>query len=201
MLLPACGSKHKDEKELSSQAELYDTGMELISTMDEMLKSEEYKALFVSGNGLDSVIDTVNTDDYGSPVAVYRISMPEEKKLLKTMGYSDSWNKLSDNLKEQVKNRLSFSSIATIINGTFGGSEKLAFSSAFIASDKLDTLTLEEPTTFLYIFEKGTPIAITFNEYGAVTGQFIFIEDTDTLSKVKSIFRHYNCTVSEVDFN
>lgn len=187
----------------SKDDELYESGLELISVMNEMIQSDEYaKIFFSSTNSVESILETVNTNDYDSPTAVYRINLPRNtESLLNLSGDSkEMWNDLSNDLKKQLKNRFSFSSIPTMINGA-KGSSFVAFTSAYTAADIKEKINLDKNTTFLYVFEKGTPIAVTFTKYGGIQGQFVFLDNADSLSAIKNTFKNYQCTVDNVDFN
>jgi hypothetical protein len=109
------------------------------------------------------------------------------------------WAKLPENLKEQVENRMSFSMLVSLLNGQ-QGSDVLAFSSMYTAADTDSRVRVTENTTLLYIFEKGTSIAVTFTEQGTMQGQFIFLPKTDSFEEVQTTFAQLGCTVTEVDF-
>ena len=194
----ACGTFEK-----KSQAKnLYYVGLDTISIMEEMIQSEEYCEIMGSGAQFFETAILADTNDYDSPIAVYSISMPDVNDLLEIASDhgADQWNSLSDNLKRQLQNRISFSTIISVINGQ-QGAQRLAFSSVYTAFDRREDIKVDDTTIYLYVFEEGIPIAVTFSEYGAVTGQFVFLEDIDTLKKARDVFEEYNCSVTKVDFD
>ncbi|MBR4868298.1 MAG: hypothetical protein IKU10_03995, partial [Clostridia bacterium] len=195
--LSACGTSVKKD---SQDIDLYHTGLDMISIMEEMIQSEEY-ADIIGANDVEELLAAVDTNDYDSPIAVYSISMPEITDLLKIAADEDGeqWNRLSDNLKKQIEDRLSFSTIVNMINDQQGGAKIISFSSIYTAFDKNKNIKVDDTTVYLYVFAEGTPIAITFSESGGVNGQFVFLEDIDTLSKARTAFEKYQCTVTKVD--
>ncbi len=210
ILLTGCSFVNLGSKDLMQEisdenqyadTELYKMGLDLISIMNEMIQSKEY-ADILNANGLESVVETVDTNDYDSPIAVYNVSLPETTQLLKLISNynTDSWDNLSENLKNQIKNKTSFSTVTANINAQ-KGAENVAFSSMYTAFVKSEVLNIKESTVFLYVFEEGVPIAITFSEYGNIQGQFVFLENIDTLSDARSVLEKYNCSVSEIDID
>ena len=198
LILSGCGTSEKKE---SQDIDLYHAGLDIISTMEEMIQSEEYSDI-IGTNDVEELLKTVDTNDYDSPIAVYSISMPEITDLLRiTDDYdADQWNRLSDNLKEQIERKLSFSTIVSMINAQ-QGAQKIAFSSVYIAFDEDENIKVDDTTIYLYVFEKGIPIAITFSESGSINGQFVFLEDIDTLSNARATFEKYKCSVIKIDVN
>ena len=196
--LAACG---KAEPKASSATELYEAGLELISVMEEMIQSQEYAAIMGSPS-IDSMATDADTGDYDSPIAVYQISMPNITAYLKRTNAQNMelLNSLSRNLRKQVENRFSFSVMINYINST-KGNNAIAFSSIYVATDKNDDLRIDEPTVLLYIFEEGIPIAVSFSEYGAMHGQFVFLEDNFNYSTLKAFFKELDCTVKRVDID
>ena len=202
VLLAGCTSSmhEEDDRSLSDDTELYRAGLDLISVMDEMIRSEEYAELMGINDLYEPVWGKVNTGDYDSPVAVYKILPPKFSDMLKVAGEdaTDSWDKLSHNVKKQVENRMSFSSIfSSSYNGRVGA-DCLALSVAYQASDRNDDIFVEEESYLLYVFEEGTPVLVTFTEYGSIRGTFLFLENTDDLDEIKSSFKEFNCSVIKI---
>lgn len=198
LTLSGCGTFVKKD---SQNIDLYHAGLDMISTMEEMIQSEEY-ADIMGFIGEDELLEMVDTNDYDSPIAVYCISMPEITDLLKIADdfVTDQWNRLSDNLKEQIEKRLSFSTIVSMIN-THKGSKILAFSSCYIAFGENENIKVDDTKIYLYVFEEGIPIAITFSESGSIIAQFVFLEDIDTLSNARDAFEEYGCSVIKIDID
>lgn len=199
LLFTACGTENSG---YSSDKELYEFGHKIVLLMEEMIESDEYAQL-MSAN-VDYVVEVremVGTVDYSSPKAVYRIVVPKIERLTDLLLGSDKtlWNNLSDNLKKQVENKVTASVISSIIVATEKGYEYVAFSSMYTASDMNESIKLEEPTVFMYVFEDDVSILVSFTRYGGANGRFAFYEGVDTLEGAKAIFEKYECSVSKVD--
>lgn len=184
----------------TSDKKLCDIGLELISVMNEMVKSDEYAKLIGGDSSYLSVREDVNTDDYDYPTSVYKISPPNaEELLLKVVDDDDIvyWNDISNNLKKQIENRIGINNIVSVINSSRGTYE-IGFSSLYTAIEKDTQFKVKKDTTLLYVFESGTPIIITFSESGIITGQFLFLGDVYTLSDIRDIFGEYECDVKKI---
>lgn len=189
----------KSVRKDSQDVDLYHAGLDMISIMEEMIQSEEY-ADIIGADGVEELLELVDTNDYDYPTAVYSISMPEIHDLIKILDFSvaDQWNGLSDNLKGQIEKKITFSTIVSMINAQ-QGSQRIAFSSVYTATDKNENIKVDDTIIYLYVFKEGTPIAITFSKSGSVVGQFVFLEDIDTLSNARAAFEKYKCIVTKID--
>lgn len=202
MLLAGCKADDSGTRNAGTDEKLCSAGRELALIMEEMIQSEVYTRLYANGGGgIDDIRSEVNTNDYDSPTAIYKITLPETEGLLTRMNPSSAllWGSLSDNLKKQIENRMNFSMVASAVNGA-KGSSYLAFSSMYIATGVNESVAVETPVTYLYVFEKGAPIAVSFTERGGVQGQFLFMDDTETLSGVRNFFRSFGCRVERVEY-
>lgn len=194
--------EHESNNEFSSEKDLYNIGLEITKIMNDMVRSEEYASFLNGDRNFPDVIDVVNTNDYDSPTSVYSIEMSNSKDLLLEKLLTDeekaAWNNLPNNLRKQFENKISFSSIISVINGQ-NGSQKIHFSSSYIAFEKFESLNIKEKMIYLYVFEKGTPIVVTFSESGYAQGQFLFLNTDNNLSEIRNAFEPYQCSVQRVD--
>lgn len=203
LLLSLCACKketadeNKDEIRKASKNEMYELGLDLVSVLDEMVKSEDYASIMSTG-ALDEVISQVNTDGYDKPSHVYSLKLPSSDELLgmANLDNNENWNALSDTLKDQLKNRLNFSVFITSVNNA-RGSKIVAFSSAYIATDYCEDKKLQD-IVYLYFFEDGTPIAVTFNKRGNISAQFLFAENIENIEKAKDFFKELNAEIEEI---
>ncbi|MBE5754072.1 MAG: hypothetical protein E7340_01870 [Clostridiales bacterium] len=108
-------------------------------------------------------------------------------------------DKLSDNLKEQIEYKFSFS---TIINTLNNNDYKTAvLSNSFKATKTFDG-KISSSEVYLYTFETGKAIAVIFEPFGekqfTATGYFVFVENLSSLSKIREVFEPFGCTVENI---
>lgn len=192
--LTACGNNsisHNEEK-------LYNLGIEVTKTMGEMACSDDYISLYTSIEFDDEILQFQATD-YDKPIAVYSASLPSAKDILSKIGSEniDAYDKLSDNLKEQLEYRLSFSSIISSINAK-SGANTMALCSLLTATKYDKDIELNKSIAYLYIFEKGMPIAVTFTESGYANGQFLLLNGSKSYEDISEIFNIYSCKVDKI---
>lgn len=174
-LLPAPAAVSAEEPQ---GPDYYQAGMETVAMMDEMVKSKDFILMLSGSDRTDGIRETVNTGDYGSPTAVYSVRLEDARSLVeKTYRAEDleRWNNLPDVLQEQLLKRVSVQSLCNIINGRTG-TDQLAFASLVTAIVRNDSLPGGEPLSYLYFFEKGTPILVTFGYHGS-SGIFLFLPE------------------------
>jgi hypothetical protein len=166
--------------------------------MDEMIRNEAYVEIMGGGSLVYDMVEEFRDYEYSSPTAVYCISPPQVTDMLRFTGTGDTgeaWNMLSDNLKEQLEYRVSFNTVISALNSK-KGSSIMAYAALYTAMDKDESVRVNEPTVFLYVFEKGIPVAVTFDEGGRMQGQFVFLDDVNNLS---SLFAQLNCSVTQIN--
>ena len=198
LLFAGCGNSGSNGV-IASDMELYDAGIEITSVMGDMVRSKAYAEIMGLSESCEEVLEMVDGANYDSPISVYRITFPESEEFLKVTGQinGDLLDELSPEVREQFMKRVNPNSVViTAFNASYGA-DAMAFAATYTASSKSDTLSIEKPTLLLYIFEKGKPIAVTFNEDGSITGQFVFLENIETLSDVEAFFEK-PCEVSVI---
>lgn len=180
-LFTGCGNAKQEDSEIQS-SNLLTKGDEIVSLMNEMVRSESYQAAVVSGDSLQSEIDKIADGDYTASSAVYEISIPDATydNIMSISMDGDKKDDMSDELYAYLEQRM-LSSIACQINGAYVGASYLAVSSVFSASKTFVNSDMESDTIYLYIFENGYPVMISFvrGDDGAVsaTGYFIMYSD------------------------
>ncbi len=184
----------------ASDKELFDIGMDLIGIQEEMIESDAYRSIMgvrVSDETMEKLAEGV----YDSPSAAYSITLADPDALLKFLTDTDGkdWKDMSETLQEQIKLRISFTSIFTAINSAHGV-DAVVISTQCAASKKLETLALDEEKIFLYVFETGTPIAVWYRDGGA-SSYFLFLEEADTLEDIRKAFAPYKCDVEKLNIN
>ena len=178
--------------------DLNKSGVEITTVMGEMVNTEAFREM--SGVS-ETQIELVKAKDYDTPTRVYKITTPTFDWFMQNMGdMEEEFNGLSDSLKEQVNKRYSFASVINMLNNQYG-LDATILSSIFIASKTFDG-KLESSVIYLYTFETGRAIAVSFEPFGekqfTATGYFVFAEDLSSLSAVRDAFEPIGCTAEEV---
>ncbi len=186
---------------------LYEKGLEMTKGMEELVKSDLYFESVTSGiEKVNKARQNFIANDYDSPTKVYSISMLSREKaeelcvgLLKTDELREQWNNCNDFVKEQILNKCTMQSIYTWINNK-QGIDAISFCSLYYAMKQFDGFDLKEEISYLYIFETGKPIIVTFEKSAngmKATAQFLLLEDT-TLSGVRDEFSKFGCNVEVI---
>ena len=186
------GEGNKETKEVN----LYESGIETALVMEEMAESENFKTLL---GAPEYDFPNALAEDYKAPVSVYSISTPTYEQyfhLLETAKegeagpFTETWNSLSDALKDQINKRVSFSTITNLVLSSHVGVSELSVSSIYRAYLRFDG-ALEEEISYLYVYEVGAPIIVTFTpaccDVYSATGQFLLGLDCSSLDKVREL--------------
>ncbi len=183
---------------------LYQKGIEITTTMGEMVNSETYVEMM--GVPSNSNIDLIKAKDYDTPICVYKISSPSFDAFVQNLNLDKTkLDELSENLKEQIENKYSFSTIINLLNQevfNIYGTDALVLSSSFVANKVFDG-KISSSSMYLYTFETGKAIAVVFTPFGEnkfkASGHFVFTEDISSLSKAREIFEPFGCTVENAN--
>lgn len=194
LAMTACGKSHNSHYE----EVLFDLGIEVTKTMQEMVYSDEYISLYTAIEFEDEIVK-FQAMDYDSPIAVYSVEIPNAKDILSKLGIEniEEYDKLSDNLKEQLDHKVSFSSIISSINAQ-SGTNTMALCSLLTATKDDKDVELDKSIAYLYVFEKGIPIAVTFTKSGYANGQFLLLNDSNSYEDISEIFNTYSCEVDKI---
>ena len=163
----------------------YSIGLDVTATLNEMLQDQDYLELFYTSDSVLSLAQTeLNTGDYDSPTAVYRLTLKEPQEwILQILPESDleKLNAMSPALQEQLWNRMRGTGyMANIINSK-KGTEILALTSVIQVLLNKPELETEEAEYFLFVFEKGLPVLVTYGHHQA-SGIILALEQTETKS-------------------
>ena len=164
---------------------LKEYGEDVISLMVEMLNSEEYQALYSIPSSYDDEFDMLQKGDYSKSIAVYELSIPKEVLLDSNIDK----NGLSDKLYEYICSS-AYTSFAARIN-QLSGIDSMSISTIFAAQKIYAYKGVDTNTIYLYVFENGCPIAVTFvaseNTALRAVGYFIINEKfiTDNEESIK----------------
>lgn len=174
------------EEEAAATPDFYETGLKVVSVMNEMVQSRDYLEIFMSASAnLDTLETTFNTGDYDKPVAVYSLKQADAMSWLKTMmseSEQEKFNTLSPALQEQLLARASgITALSNMINGQ-KGVDILSLTSALQAIMNMPELEMEEPEYYLFLFEKGVPVLVTLSWHHA-TGMFLVLSEQEAASQ------------------
>ena len=194
ILLTSCGT---NESELPS---LEVRGMQIVSMLDEIAKSEDYLSIYSSDPELLEIIDTFAAGDYSSPKTIYRLTLSEES--VKSLCGTDVLTSLSPELQTFLEGRVQ-ASILNIANAR-GGSTALAATSICTAGKTFISDEITADTIYLYTFENAVPVAVSFivgeNHTISASGTFLLTEDlnTDSPESIREFFSEIDLTVEIV---
>ena len=192
------------EGETAGTPNFYESGLKVVSVMNEMVQSRDYLEIFMSASAnLDTLDATFNTGDYDKPVAVYSLKQADALGWLKTMmseSEQEKFNALSPALQEQLMARASgLTALSNMINGQ-KGVDILSLTSALQAIMNMPELEMEEPEYYLFLFEKGVPVLVTLSWHHA-TGMFISLSEQEAESQetIQALLRPLGIEVLPVD--
>ena len=187
-----------------AEPDYYHIGLEVTSVMSEIAGSETYLSLYGTPDTWSDIREAVNTGDYDKPVAVYAVTMDNPGTYLRIMldrdpDSSSQWDSLSENLQEQLLNKVGIATICNLVNAQ-AGTASISFASVAQAFIKNSDLTEENNVSYLYLFEKGTPILVTFG-YHTATGMFVFIpaESRESADSLKAVLPFVEITPVEIE--
>ncbi|MBR0026173.1 MAG: hypothetical protein IJP37_03335 [Clostridia bacterium] len=194
--LTACAQPVEDEK---PSLEVY--GMEVISMMEELVKSEFYGNAMSGNSEIHAAAQPAAAGSYEECTAIYKITVPSLQSQLELEGEDISTQGFSEELMRFLENR-NVSALISQLNA-LSGAYAIAAASMYTASKTFVSDELTESMIYIYAFEEGVPAAITFlkGEDNTVSagGQFLLLEDfpTDSAEAIRSFLLSagFGCTV------
>ena len=135
---------------------LTECGEAVISLMAEMLESEDYKSLYNLPAAYDDQVNRLREGNYSKSIAVYELLVSEEELLDKTIDK----DVLSKELYEYICSS-AYVSFTSRINQA-SGVEGTTVSTVFTAQKSYANKDIDTNRIYLYVFENGCPIAVTF---------------------------------------
>lgn len=191
VLLTACGQN-------TPQPSLYDRGMETIALLDEAIRCEAYLDMLSASENLRVYIDDAASGDYSTPAAVYAVSFAADPLLLEPEVSSD----LPEALSDLVRHRM-IATVTTQINA-YGGMEFLAASSMCTVGKTFVSTDFAEDIIYLYVFEQGVPVAVTFtggeDHTVSASASFLFSDKfpTSDAQSIQNFFGNGVVTVTDI---
>lgn len=179
---------------------LYEHGLEVVSLMAEMTRSDEYVGVFTDSDDIVEMIQGIREGDFSTTKAVYSVSVSRDRLMYREeIGDLDG---MSEELKRVLYDRV-FESLITQING-LGGAVSIAASSVCTVEKAFVNREVTDNVIYLYTYENAAPVAVTFvvGEDGAVSasGWFILYEEfaCDSEEEIEASLGVFDVEVREV---
>ena len=138
---------------------LVECGEDVISLMAEMVDSENYGSLYNLPAAYDKTISNLRDGNYSKSSAVYEMLISEDE-LFESIDTAINKESFSEDLYKQVCSS-AYVSFASHIN-LKDGVEAMSVSTAFSAQKTFVNKEMDANKVYLYVFENGCPILITF---------------------------------------
>ena len=178
LLMTAFTSCNRASKSLTA------CGEDVISLMTEMLESDDYQSLFNLPAAYDEQINKLCEGNYSKSIAVYELFISEEEVLGKTID--------KDALSEELYAYICSSAYGSFVSriNQASGLEAMAVSTVFTAQKTYASKDIDANKIYLYVFENGCPIAVSFVTTGEdalrANGRFIMndafiVEDENSI--------------------
>lgn len=158
-------------------------GMEIIGIMEDMINSEEYiEALGIRDEDVLGIIESAAEGDYSEAEHIYSLKFDNPADAL-----IDNFDDLPRSLKKVVNDK-AYGAYISALNAASGSIPLVA---ASMATASTAFATDGESAVYLYTFEDGYPIAITYvvNDEGicSAAGTFLFRTDDLDFSSAKKL--------------
>lgn len=200
LCLGILGCSQKTEragKRKSDKPDLYDAGLEVITLMQEKADSSEYLSLMGASEDMMNLIQDFAAIKVKRPIAVYEMELPKTEELL---GEMDSisirdYEAMSPQLREDIDRRMA-SAMATHFLAQ-QGNLCIAASSMLASSCKNMDLELENPRYYLYLYESGMTVMVTFG-YAAASGTIVTLGSEELQEAIEDQCEIYGIRLKEV---
>jgi len=179
---------------------LYEEGMEVVELLAEHAGNEECVDIYTGNDEIKEIIADIGSHDYSKVDKVYEVVISDET--LSAMAELDRVEGASEELKKLLKAK-SLSAVTTQING-MAGVEKLAASSVCTVSRAFANDNIASNTIYIYTFEEGFPVAVTFiageDKVVSANGIFILFDKFTygSAEEIKNFFSELSPEVNEV---
>ena len=194
--LAACGAANEAKESKS----LYAHGLEVVSMLSEMTRSENFIGIYTANSEIKDIILALGDHSYETPDAVYAITVP--KDTLMGMAELSNLEGASEELKSYLMQRV-MASLMSQINA-MSGVENLAASSVCTVGKTFVSENVTENVIYIYVYEGTAPVAVTFtlgeDHTVSATGTFIFYDGFTfgSAEEIQSVFSDIAVNVREV---
>lgn len=194
--LAACGAV----KEVQESKSLYAHGLDVVSMLSEMTRSESFIGIYTANSEIKDIILALGEHPYDTPAAVYAITIPED--VLMGMAELSNLGDASEELKSYLTQRV-MASLMSQINA-MSGVENLAASSVCTVGKTFVSESATENVIYIYAYEDTTPVAVTFtlgeDHTVSASGTFIFYDGftCGSAEEIQGVFSDIAVNVTEV---
>ena len=194
--LAACGVA----KEVKESKSLYAHGLEVVSMLSEMTRSENFIGIYTANSEIKDIILALGESSYEHPDVVYSITVPEDT--LTGMAELSNLEGASEELKSYLMQRV-MASLMSQINA-MSGVENLAASSVCTVGKTFVSENATENVIYIYVYEGTAPVAVTFtlgeDHTVSATGTCIFYDGftCGSAEEIQSVFSDIAVNVTEV---
>lgn len=194
--LAACGAA----KEMKEPKSRYAHGLDVISMLSEMTRSESFIGIYTANSEIKDIILALGDNSYEQPDAVYAITVPED--ILTGMAELSNLEGASEELKNYLMQRV-MASLMSQINA-MSGVENLAASSVCTVSKTFVSENATENVIYIYVYEDTAPVAVTFtlgeDHTVSATGTFILYDGftCGSAEEIQTVFSDITVNVTEV---
>ena len=194
--LAACGAV----KEVQESKSLYAHGLDVVSMLSEMTRSESFIGIYTANSEIKDIILALGEHPYDTPAAVYAITIPED--VLMGMAELSNLGDASEELKSYLTQRV-MASLMSQINA-MSGVENLAASSVCTVGKTFVSESTTENVIYIYAYEDTAPVAVTFtlgeDHTVSATATFIFYDGftCGSAEEIESAFSDIAVNVTEV---
>ena len=194
--LAACGAV----KEVQESKSLYAHGLDVVSMLSEMTRSESFIGIYTANSEIKDIILALGEHPYDTPAAVYAITIPED--VLMGMAELSNLGDASEELKSYLTQRV-MASLMSQINA-MSGVENLAASSVCTVGKTFVSESATENVIYIYDYEDTAPVAVTFtlgeDHTVSASGTFIFYDGftCGSVEEIQGVFSDIAVNVTEV---
>ena len=194
--LAACGAV----KEVQESQSLYAHGLDVVSMLSEMTRSERFIGIYTANSEIKDIILALGGHSYETPDAVYAITVPEET--LKGMAELSNLEEASEELRNYFTQRV-MASLMSQINA-MSGVENLAASSVCTVGKTFVSENATENVIYIYVYEDTVPVAVTFtlgeDHTVSATGTFVLYDgfNCGSAEEIQTVFSDITVNVTEV---
>lgn len=184
----------------SKDKAIHAQGLAIVSVMEEMVQNETWFDVFSHNKDLKKIISDEGRIGKKKLKAVYKIKINDELNSYLIEPINEK--RLSPDLSKYFQNIIQ-TCIATNIN-TMGGADTIAASGICTYSKTFVNNDIKENTSYLYTFEKGAPILITFivGDDNAVSAHasYIFYDGLSrkNIKEMEAVLEGFGASIEEI---